>query len=274
MPGLLADAGFIYQRKVILYHLLEAILNCELAECKIEIVIRISSDLTESFSLDFFLKKNTSGLIRFYEVKDQKSFYLKSKLRPVIKNFYQVYSQRNPSDCEFVIVHSAQIKVFLEKLYSTQEIKIEAIKQIIGNVSALEDFAGKVIMKQMIDDIDVNVQKSNIDLRSTAIIDSILKECTVSEYGCADSTYQALRVCYENLVQEKANFLKSRIQGTRSIRPLEEGVEISVEKLLTFSNSFIDKICSKFPNRSRNEIIRDFYTRFNLPQIPIQLVEI
>jgi hypothetical protein len=87
MTGLLSDDGFIYQRKVIIYHIIEELIKGNLAECRIELGLIANSESEEAYSLDFYIKTNENKH-KFYEIKNQGSLYLKSELKPVIDNFY------------------------------------------------------------------------------------------------------------------------------------------------------------------------------------------
>ncbi|GFP20784.1 hypothetical protein HKBW3S06_00011 [Candidatus Hakubella thermalkaliphila] len=263
MNGLFSDAGFIYQRKVTLYHILEAILNRDLSDSKIEVTLAIRPDSDETYSLDFLIVSNKQTQ-RFFEVKDRTRFCRKSEIRPILANFYNTYRGQNFKNCEFTLVHSCQIKGFLEKIYTDKK---KAVESILGNVSNLEIFCDVFTPKQILNAVDMNLKRGDLDLRSIAMCDEILKQLSLREYGIAEIVYQALLTCYENVVQEKSNELKAKAAYTANATfPLGDSVQVELYRLINFNNSFIDQVESKFPNR--NEAITHFYTLFAIPNLP------
>jgi|GEM_PF-5244488 len=272
MTGLLSDDGFIYQRKVIIYHIIEELIKGNLAECRIELGLIANSELDEDYSLDFYIKTNENKH-KFYEVKNRGSLYLKSEIKPVICNFYKLFVSIQSQDCEFILIHASQIKgKYLEKIHFTDNTKkYEAVKELLGN-NNVQDFSDKVFVKQILDDIDVNLTVSGFELRCISMINKILKRYNIQRYGVAESIYHSIRTCYENLVSEASNKIKKRINSGNQPFPLKESVQISLESLLNFDNSIIDNISPKFPNR--DDALNDFYGKFSIPKVSISSISI
>jgi hypothetical protein len=266
MPGLLSDDGYIFQRKVIIYWLLELLLNKDLAECQIELKCTLQGEEDATYSLDFFIKTN-GGKSKFYEVKKKNFLYQKNQLKPIINDFYQLYTDYQPNDTEFVLVHACQIHgKYLEKLHSVGTGKNEAIKEM--NEDCPDDFCERVVVKQMLDEIHPNLLNSDIDLRSIAMIDRILKEYNVNEYGAAEAVYHSFRACFENIESREAAKIKERVANQLNVGfPIEESVTIPLNDLLDHNNSFFDKISSRFLDRV--SAINDFYAKFSIPDVAV-----
>lgn len=276
MPGLLSDDGYIYQRKIVIYYLLDALISKKFADCKIELQYNkvLSESDNPSFSIDFEIKLN-NGMSRFYEVKNSQLLHRKDKLKNILLNFYEKFSNSSDkNNIEFFILHSCQLKgSYLEKLHSEDiSIREDTIKKITGINDT--NFSSKVGIRQIIDVIDTNIESGVIDLMSISVIDKILKECGVMVYGAAESVYQAIRTCFENLQNEQSTLLKKKKYQSKLTYPLkEEGVLISFEKIIDHANSFIDKIQLVKINKKREDFINDFYTTFSVP-IPINQLRV
>ncbi len=265
MTGLLSDDGFIYQRKVIIYHVLEELLNINLAECRIKLVLIENSESDETYNLDFFIKTNENKH-KYYEVKNKGSLYLKSELTPIISSFYKLYKSTQSVDCQYILIHSSQIKgQYLENMHFTDITnKHEAINKLLS-VNVEKDFADRVYCKQILDEIDVNLTSSFLELRCTGLIDKMLKRYNILRYGSAESIYHALRTCYENLVSEASVKIKKRIVSSNQAFPIKESVVISLYKLVDFNNSIIDEISKRNRFSDRDEAVNDFYSKFGVP---------
>jgi hypothetical protein len=166
------------------------------------------------------------------------------------------------------LVHSSQIKgKYLEKIHFTDNTKkYAAIKELLG-IDNIQDFSDKVFVKQIFDEVDANLVVSGFEFRCIGLIDKILKRYNIRRYGMAESIYQSIRTCYENLVSEASRRIKMKISSGNQPFPLKESVLISLEDVLNFDNSIIDKISPKF--HDRDGAINDFYGKFSIPNIKI-----
>lgn len=263
MTGLLSDDGYIYQRKVVIYHIIEQLIKENLAECKIELCLIANSESNETYSLDFLIKTNDNKY-KYFEVKKRKSLYLRKELKPIMLNFQNLYKSLD-YDCEFILVYSSQTKYLLEKLGDKLlPTRKSAIEQIIGNTTE-DDFIKKITIKQMIDDIDPNTKVSGLELQSIMMIDQILKRYNIQRYCFSNIIYNALRVCYEGLVAEASNKYKAKINSGNQKYPIKQAVNIKLEKLLNYPQSLVDKISTRF--KDRDEALRDFCNKYSLPSL-------
>lgn len=268
MPGLLSDDGYIYQRKVIIHVILEHLLNSELAECHIELECVLVSDTDTTYSLDFHIKTNGNKQ-KYYEVKNKQKLYQKGLLRPVINNFNHTFQSLTGAETEFHLIHSSQLRGdYLPELHMPTK-KEEALIKIDPSYS--HDFCERFFARQITDDIDLNLDCSDLELRSISIINKILKQFNIHQYGAAEAVYNAIRTCFENIESQEAQRLKQRISSQLGLSfPVRNAVAIPLFDLLDFGGSLFDKISSKRTFQNRTEAINAFYAQFSVPAISVR----
>jgi hypothetical protein len=161
----------------------------------------------------------------------------------------------------------------LSKLYDPIK-KTTAINRMIGDIRDLEEFCDSITIKHMHNEVDSNLYKSEIDLRSIGLIDKILKEYDICRCDYAESIYESSILFFENSIMSKANGRKKFSQKRYQNYPTHDSIIVNLKDFLDTNNGFVDKIYSEKKSKpSKNDKIQEFCTRFNIPIFPTTRIQ-
>jgi hypothetical protein len=275
MSGLEGDAGYIYQRKVVLLHLLRAISRSRFLGCDIEVEYVLSDDDGDvTASVDFrireFDSRTTATIVTLVEVKSGDNIRGKTELKGVIRRFLDIeMSPPEPGvDRHYKLAYACEPSKWISGI-SENEIddRVKMLERIIGRPEGVDlaDFARRLFVERIPAHCDPVLPDDDVTLRSLAYVANILVALQPGDlHRPTARVYAAIRRALEDRIQRYAIILADARRYSVRSTSVPTTTAVCVGDLFGAEGSFFD-ICI-VPGEGRDETIRLMSTRLRIPE--------